>query len=129
MSDHSTSLLLNIITQLGELQGSVGRINAQLEAGAERHREFQQKLDIIDHRTDIIENKVIDAERILTPAAGPTLIDRVVKLEMFMGKVGAIISGVALVMWGVIWVLYTTVSWLWTNGSHLWDSLRALLRH
>ncbi len=84
MSDAVTNaLLISINEQLGDMREKIGKINSQLEAGSAKHKTFEQKLDIIDHRTDIIENKVIDAERILTPAAGPTLIDRVVTLEVW----------------------------------------------
>lgn len=128
MSDHSTSLLLNIITQLGELQGSVGRINAQLEAGAERHREFQQKLDILDHRTDIIEDKAIESVSILKPDDGPSLVSRVKSLENFVGKVGAIISMGAVVLSSLVWFIWITLMWVWDHMTSLRNFMHSLFR-
>lgn len=128
MSDPSTSLLLNIITQLGELQGSVGRINAQLEAGAERHREFQQKLDILDHRTDIIEDKAIELVSILKPDDGPSLVSRVKSLENFVGKVGAIISMGAVVLSSLVWFIWTTLVWVWDHMPSLRSFMHSLFR-
>lgn len=128
MSDPSTSLLLNIITQLGELQGSVGRINAQLEAGAERHREFQQKLDILDHRTDIIEDKAIVSVSILKPDDGPSLVSRVKSLENFVGKVGAIISMGAVVLSSLVWFIWTTLMWVWDHMPSLRNFMHSLFR-
>lgn len=119
MSDLNTQLLMSINTQLGEVQRNIGAINAQLEAGSKRHKEFSERLDIIDRRTDIIEDKTVAMDSVLTPKDGSsTIVSRIQNLELFQGKMGAIITGGSFILWGIGWFIYQTVAWV---GSHWVD--------
>lgn len=113
MSEAMTNaLLLNINEQLGAIQGRIGAMEAQLKHGAELHKTFQQQIDMIDRRTDIIEDKTVKIVDAVLPENGLTLIDRVRNLEVFRGQVGAAIvaastvigTGISLLWWGITWI-------------------------
>lgn len=112
MSDVTTNtLLLEIISQMGEIKGDIGGIKQQLLIGADRHREFTQQLDMIESKTDIIENEIFKINEILVPSDGVTMpiVTRVKNLEIFMGRNGAVlatattimISAITLIGWGI----------------------------
>lgn len=124
--DLNTQLLLNLGTQVAELQKGMGNVEARLDAGAEKHQYFEQKLDIIDHRTDITETQVLKLDAAINPEEGPSLFKRVKDLEAFHGKIGAIITVAAGVLWGVGWFIWNTLSWLWTHWMEIRNGFKSL---
>lgn len=111
MSDASltNSLLLDINQQLGGIRSQIGGIEQQLKSGSEKHKEFQQQLDMIDRRTDIIEDKTVKIENVLTPDDQPSLTTRIRTLEIFHGKMGAVMIGagavISLISSGILWII------------------------
>lgn len=115
MSDLNTQLLINMGSQLAELQEGMGSVKAQLVAGAKQMDEQKQTLEMLDRRTDITENKVVKIDEALNPDDEPSLLKRVANLEAFNGKIGVIISIGTVVLWGVVYFIGNTLAWLWTH--------------
>lgn len=128
MSDLNTQLLINMGTQLAELQRGMGGIEARLDAGAERHKYFEQKLDIIDHRTDITEDKVVKIDDALNPEGDPSLFKRVADLEVFKSKIGASVLAAGTIVGGALSLIYAGVWWMLSHWRDLMDFLRAIFR-
>lgn len=123
--DLNTQLLLNLGTQVAELQKGMGNVEARLDAGAEKHRSFEEKLDVIDHRTDATENIVLKLDNAINPDEGPSLFKRVKDLEAFHGKIGAIITIAAGVLWGVGWFIWNTLTWAWSHWTEIKNGFRS----
>lgn len=115
------TLLLNIQEELGDIREQIGAMNAKLEAGAATHREFRESFDMLDRRTDIIEDQVVEINTVLTPKDRPTLLARIENLEVFQGKLGAVIGGASVVVGAIFWFLWATISWLLSH----WTDLKA----
>lgn len=115
MSDLNTQLLINMGSQLAELQEGMGSVKAQLVAGAKQMDEQKQTLEMLDRRTDITESKVVKIDDALNPEDEPSLLKRVANLEAFNGKIGVIISFGSIVLWGVAYFIWNTLTWLWAN--------------
>lgn len=124
--DLNTQLLLNLGQQVAELQKGMGNVEAKLEAGADKHKYFEQKLDIIDHRTDVTETKVVKLDEALNPTEGPSLFRRVKTLEDFNGKIGAIISLGATALWLLGWFIWNTLTWVWSHFTEIKNGFRSL---
>ena len=115
MSDLNTQILVNMSTQLADLQKGMGSVNAQLAAGAKQMDEQKQTLEMLDRRTDITENKVVRIDEALNPEDEPSLLKRVANLEAFNGKIGVIISVGSVVLWGVAYFIWNTLNWIWAH--------------
>lgn len=124
--DLNTQLLINLGQQVSELQKGMGNVEARLDIGADKHKYFEQKLDIIDHRTDVTETKVVKLDAALNPEEGPSLFSRVKSLEDFNGKIGAIISVGAMILWGVMYFIWNTLTWIWTHWTDLRNGFKSL---
>ena len=113
------TLLLNIQEQLGDMRQQIGSMLAKLEAGAEKHKAFERALEILDRRTDIIEDTVVEIDAVLKPKEGRPMLRRVESLEVFQGKLGAVIGGASVVVGTIFWFLWATVSWLWAHWTEI----------
>lgn len=124
MSDLNTQLLINIGSQLADLQQDMGGVKARLDAGAETHKRFEQQLDIIDRRTDITEDSVVKMNDALNPEGEPSLFKRVAELELFKGKIGASVLVAGTIVGGALSLIYAGGWWV---ISH-WADIRAAIR-
>ena len=124
MTDINTQLLISIQNQLAGLQHGMGNIEARLDSGGEKHKEFAEQLDMIDRRTDIIENKTVKIEEILVPSDGSTkpLVTRIKNIEQYIGRQGLIIGGATTIFLGA----FTLIGWAFSAFKE--DILR-LFRH
>jgi len=122
--DLNTQLLINMGTQLAELQKGMGHVTARLDAGAETHKRFEQQLDIIDRRTDITETKVVKIDDALNPEGEPSLFKRVSELEIFKSKIGASVLVAGTIVGGALSLIYAGVWWM---ISH-WNDLKTAIR-
>lgn len=120
-------LLRNILEQCSGLQKDVGTCLAQLARGEEDRAALrdgqkltQQSLDIIDRRTDIIEDKIIELDGIMKPAYGKPLVKRVETLETFHSKMGVIVLTASTVLGGAFTLIYVGLKALVEN----WDVFR-----
>lgn len=100
-----------ILTQLMAINNKLGTVDAKLEAGASLHKEMAQQIQMIDRRTDICEGETLKIKEILIPDDGSMpLVKRVEVLEIFHGKVGAIVMAATAVMTGAGYLLYAGFS-------------------
>lgn len=115
----NTSLLLNVLEQMGNMRQDMGTVLARLEEGSKRHKHFDEVFDILDHRTDIIEDKVIDAEPYIKRLL--VLERKVNRHETFQNRLGAILGIASAIITTVWWLLWGGLSWVFTN----WADVRA----
>lgn len=107
-SNTNTHLLIAIQGQLGVVQRSIGNIEARLDAGSEKHKEFSEQLDMIDRRTDIIEDKIVKVEGVLVPTDGTKpIVSRIKNIENFIGRQGMIVGVASTILVGAI----TLIGW------------------
>lgn len=128
MSDLNTQLLINMGSQLAELQRDMGSVVSRLDTGAETHKRFEQQLDIIDRRTDITEAKVVKIDDALNPEGDPSLFKRVADLEVFKSKIGASVLVAGTIVGGALSLIYAGVWWMLSHWRDLMDFLRAIFR-
>lgn len=106
--DLNTQLLLNVGQQLAAIERIIGNIQARLDAGSEKHKEFSEQLDMIDRRTDIIEDKIVKVEGILIPTDGTKpVVLRIKNIENFIGRQGMIIGAASAILVGAV----TLIGW------------------
>lgn len=130
MSEATTNtLLLNILTEIGDIKGDIGGIKEQLKNGSEKHKEFTEQLNMIYRRTDDIEDKVLSVETVLRPEEGQTVVERIQKLELFHGKIVMVLSTATLIVYGAVWVVWNGLQWLWANWSIVRDAFRGSGNH
>lgn len=111
MTETTDTLLLNILSQVGDLRQEIGSVSAKLESGAELHKTFAQQLDMIDRRTDIIEDKTVAIEAIMTPKDGPALMARITALEVFQGKMGATLLVASTIVGAAFWFIWEGIKY------------------
>lgn len=142
MSDLNNTILNQLLSQQSTMLTAIGGITAQLQAGAEKHREFTEKLDMIDRRTDICEDHAIAAEgkmdaidqrttkieATLVPPdnAKKPLVDRIKELEDFKGRVAAILIGGWAAVTAVLYFLLSGFMWLFAHWAEIKSSFANL---
>jgi hypothetical protein len=115
------TLLLNITTQLADIQREIGNITARLDHGAKTHEELKRGLENVDHRTRGLD---IDMNHVVKPMA--TKIEKVIEPQLkkhgqVLGRFAAVLGIASTVMFGV-------VNLVWWGLTSLWPTVMDLLR-
>lgn len=121
MTETSTTntLLLNILEQLGDVHTKLGGIDARLDEGSRRHKRFDETLDMLDWRTDIIEDKVVGL---------PDLAKDVKRHDTILTRFAAVLGIAMTIIVGVFWFLWGGLSWAFHNWPEIKGFFSSLLR-
>lgn len=107
----------NTQRSIGAVLERLSTIDEKLSAGAKKHEVFEQTLQMLDRRTDITEDMVVAIKLSLTPENEKSLFERVAKLEVFHGKMGAVVAGASAVLSAVFTLIFIGFKWIWEHWS------------
>jgi hypothetical protein len=120
------TLLLNITTQLGDIQRDIGNITARLDHGAKTHEELRKGLETVDLRTRGLD---IDMNHVVKPMAkniAEVIEPKLKEHSAVLGRIATVMGLASAVMTGVIYIVWYGLSHL---GPVVMDFLRTRLGH
>lgn len=113
MPDEAQALLVSLVTSMGEIKGSIGGIEARLDAGSQRHVEFKSSLEKIDVRTSNIEAEMVKVAPL--SAAVSDMKPKVDDLVQFKGKAAAIMLAASTIFGGALWFIWEGIKFFWSD--------------
>ena len=117
MSESSVNtLLLDILTSLGEVKGDLRTIEGRLAVGSERHRDFAKSLDGIDLRVEAIKVELQKIPPLVVVVDG--MVPQVKNLMEFRARMAAIILVSSIVIGGAF-------SFIWSGLKYFWPDIQS----
>jgi hypothetical protein len=120
MSESINSLLLEILTAMGEVKGDLRTIEGRLAVGTERHRDFAKSLDAIDLRVASLTEQMqkIPPLVIVVDDMAP----KVKSLMEFRGRMAAIIVVASM-------IVGSAFSLIWEGIKFFTPDIRSMFEH
>ena len=130
----TNTILLNIMTQIGEIKGEIGEINGKLAVGSERHRDFAKSLDAINVRGDVMQVEIVKITPLVTTVTemkdgfdkiAPLVADvkdmkpQVKELMEFKGRLAGILVIASSLVGASMWFIWEGFKWFFPNAKEL----------
>jgi hypothetical protein len=119
MTESINSLLLEILTTIGEVKGDLRTIEGRLAVGSERHRDFAKSLDAIDLRVEAIKIEMQKIPPLVV--AVEDMAPKVKNLMEFRGRMAAIMLVASTVIGGAFMFIWEGLKYFWPDIQSLYS--------